>query len=207
MKYSLNEIQSLAKKAARGAGFDWGLAEEAGVSVRWLCSLGLDGVGVFADLLGSEAPNTGPVSITEPDWHAQGDASPVLTAAALMDSAERLKTWQSINIKSVSYPVLMAFAAVRMSRTLGCAVSMRWSDADIIAGETGDVVLCRRTQLMARGPFDVTVSLAHIAGPITAVQSRGEAREENWNLLERFAHRTYAPATEESRLLGAGGAD
>ena len=25
-----------------------------------------------------------------------------------------------------------------------------------------------------------------------------------WDTLNRFAHRTYAPATEESRLLGAG---
>jgi hypothetical protein len=34
--WSLNEIEALAGKAARGAGYDWGLAEEAGQSVRWL---------------------------------------------------------------------------------------------------------------------------------------------------------------------------
>ena len=34
MTWSLNEIESLAKKAARGAGLDWGLAEEAGKTTR-----------------------------------------------------------------------------------------------------------------------------------------------------------------------------
>ena len=30
MNLSLNEVDAMAKKAARGAGYSWGLAEEAG---------------------------------------------------------------------------------------------------------------------------------------------------------------------------------
>ena len=36
MHASLNEIESLCKKAARGAGMSWGLAEEAGKAAKWL---------------------------------------------------------------------------------------------------------------------------------------------------------------------------
>ncbi|THF93305.1 MAG: DUF3726 domain-containing protein, partial [Sulfitobacter sp. SK025] len=32
MIYSLNEIEALSRKAARGAGMSWGLAEETGQS-------------------------------------------------------------------------------------------------------------------------------------------------------------------------------
>ena len=40
---SLNEIDSLCQKAARGAGLDWGLAEEAGFAAAWLAARGADG--------------------------------------------------------------------------------------------------------------------------------------------------------------------
>ena len=36
MTYSLYEIEVTGKRAARGSGFSWGLAEEAGKATRWL---------------------------------------------------------------------------------------------------------------------------------------------------------------------------
>ncbi|HBM69159.1 MAG TPA: DUF3726 domain-containing protein, partial [Rhodobacteraceae bacterium] len=37
MSYSLNELQALARKAARGSGVPWGIAEEAAMAARYLC--------------------------------------------------------------------------------------------------------------------------------------------------------------------------
>ena len=51
MTWSLNEIESLAKNATRGAGRDWGLAEEAGKATRWLCAAGWPGADLLAELL------------------------------------------------------------------------------------------------------------------------------------------------------------
>ena len=47
-RLSLNEVESLSTKAARGAGMSWGLAEEAGYASRWLVSRGFDGVSLLA---------------------------------------------------------------------------------------------------------------------------------------------------------------
>ena len=38
----------------------------------------------------------------------------------------------------------------------------------------------------------------------TPIRSRAQPAPEAWATLNRLAHRTYAPATEESRLKGAG---
>ena len=51
MTLSLNEIESTAKKAARGGGYPWGLAEEAASATRWLHSNDLDGCAALASLL------------------------------------------------------------------------------------------------------------------------------------------------------------
>jgi hypothetical protein len=49
---TLAEIRATATKAARGAGHDWGLAEEAGLATRVLESHDLPGVHVLARLVG-----------------------------------------------------------------------------------------------------------------------------------------------------------
>ena len=49
MNYSLNAVESTAKRAARGAGYPWGLAEEAGKATRWLSHQGLEGCGALFD--------------------------------------------------------------------------------------------------------------------------------------------------------------
>jgi len=50
MLCSLNEIEAQLRKAARGAGLSWGLAEEAGKAGRWLAMHGIDALPAFAAL-------------------------------------------------------------------------------------------------------------------------------------------------------------
>ena len=48
MKVSLNQIEQTARKAARGAGLAWGLADEVGRAMRWLHTYGLNGAALLA---------------------------------------------------------------------------------------------------------------------------------------------------------------
>ena len=48
MSFSLNETEALCRKAARGAGYGWGLSEEAGKAVRWMVRFGLPGPALLA---------------------------------------------------------------------------------------------------------------------------------------------------------------
>jgi len=48
---SLSEIDALARKAARGAGYSWGIAEEVGKSARWLSAYGFKGPEVLSEHL------------------------------------------------------------------------------------------------------------------------------------------------------------
>ena len=44
ISWSLGETAALATKAARGAGMQWGLADETGVAVSWLQARGIPGL-------------------------------------------------------------------------------------------------------------------------------------------------------------------
>jgi len=41
---SFSEIETISKRASRGAGFSWGVSEEIGKSVRLLEMFGLPGI-------------------------------------------------------------------------------------------------------------------------------------------------------------------
>jgi hypothetical protein len=75
MRCSLNEIDSQLRKAARGAGLPWGLAEEAGKAARWLEMHGIACLPVFAALFErNDGRNYDEIAIMPAEglWRAKG---------------------------------------------------------------------------------------------------------------------------------------
>jgi len=205
MSRSLNEVGALAKRAARGAGYSWGLAEEAGEATRWLCAQGLDGCGALARLLREV---DGDLSRRAPriegrDWRAEGALCPLTAGAALSDRARMLEGG-AVTLHAVAVPVLLLPFAAAAGPTLGGTVRLRIGSGIAYASGAG---LHMDGPPIGPGPADATVDLATPVGAIRERQSRARMDDATLATLEVFAHRTYAPATEESRLKGAGGAD
>ena len=64
--WSLAEIRALATKAARGAGLEWGLAEEAGYAVAWLearCAPGTQALASWLEVTGEMDAEHCPIRI------------------------------------------------------------------------------------------------------------------------------------------------
>lgn len=147
MTWSLIEVEALSKKAAKGAGYSWGEAEDAARAVRWLEARGLGGAAALAAHLSREGT---------------GDC-PIWKGIAVSDGIEDAAT---IDPDTLDQPLLyLPFAdwagfgqetAQRMGIKVGEAQVRSYTDADTM------------------------------------------------NALGAFAHKTYAPSTEESRALGAG---
>jgi len=184
MDLSMNEVEAQARKAAKGAGYSWGESEEVGKAVRWLCQRGVDGCADLAELL-----QAGPHS----------KSCPIRLGIQLSDTARNLKD-NPMSFDLVSYPMLMvpfaAFASAQIEKPLKVHTDT-WSAAvDESAFEkTGESV----SNLTA-----LEVALATGQPKPTALLSRAHPDAQTWETLSKFAHRTYAPATEESRMLGAG---
>lgn len=96
---SYNEVATLARKAARGAGLPFGIAEDIGRSAVWLASLDLDAVDAVVSSLSSEGQKRiieGVAAIdrmfcgdmTEGVSVIVGDGGPVLVGLAAMAAAD-----------------------------------------------------------------------------------------------------------------------
>lgn len=205
MSFSLNEVQAMAKRAARGAGLDWGMAEEAAWATRWLCRAGLPGVGILADLLTEQARSQkddfAPKSLQSPWQGTAGVLSPLCAGPTLSDVAQRLRE-APIQLEQVSEPLMMLPFASAAAAQLDHPVSLRWRGGEAVVSRSGLRLIGGRG-----GESDILVELAE-RSPMAALQPLSEGRadpgSDAWAQLGELAHRTYAPATEESRLLGAG---
>jgi hypothetical protein len=202
MNFSLNEVDATARKAARGAGYGWGLSEEAGKATRWLCAHGLDGCRVLAGALvrPEDCKAAGPVALSG-EWYASdGELCPLSTGACLSDCADRL-TGTSLRMRAVRAPALLLPFAAMAARELNQDLSLTWTG---VRASTDGATLRLEGDPLQSGPADVTLQPGlHSVAPCVPV-SRCTPRPEDWATLNALAARTYAPATEESRLLGAG---
>ena len=202
MTLSLGEVEAMARKAARGAGYDWGIADEAGYAVRWLEARKVGGIIALAEVLdvvaNAEPSGFAPKGMI--DWTCpQNQLCPVMTGLVLADGA-MLRGSGVINLPSVMAPLLLLPFVGHLSASQGHALSVvAGTGSAIVLGENINVTGDWRTY---DGPVEIKPRDAR--PPPGAKITRVNPDPSAWKTLKRMASRTYAPATEASRLMGAG---
>jgi hypothetical protein len=206
MSYALNEVEALAKRAARGAGMSWGTAEEAAKATRWLCRNGIDGAGVLSALLdhnqGKAEQDLRPAE-TSGTWRAVDAAQlcALLAGAALSDGALKLKD-ASITMQRLSFPALLLPFMASAAAQLNCVLVLECDAGS--ASTDGNLLALSNEALLQATSADVVIRIGGLTGNILSQVSRAKPAPEAWDTLNTYAHKTYAPATEASRLAGAG---
>lgn len=206
---SLTEIDAMGRKAARGAGFSWGMAEEAGRAARWLSAWRLPGPETLLaalEALDGAVARYAP-SPDGPIWQADaGVLCPIAAGAALCDRAGALARGSAVCLGPVIAPALMVPPLFWAARDLGVTIGLHGGGIALFATPEGPAVQDWAPLLARTTAGEVRVACAD-AAPYRPVGPRCDAWPvpvETWRALERFAARTYAPATEASRRLGAG---
>lgn len=209
MTFSLYEIEVTGKRAARGGGFSWGLAEEAGKAARWLSEQELPGSEQLVELLtcvdGRPYDELAPV-LDDGIWHAPaGPLCPLICGPAICDRAAEIASGCDIAFGPMMHPLLLAPYAAAAAKLTGGAVELVWPGVVLTIMAAGIAIDGDRKALTA--PCVQHVSCRR--SDRTDVPSSGsvvgcEVEAEAWRRLSALAHRTFAPATDESRLAGAG---
>lgn len=197
----------MGRKAARGAGYSWGMAEEAGRAARWLAAYGLPGperLLALLDVCDGNVSSHIPSGLDEPDAGKSGPVCGLTLGAALSDRADIIRDGGSYRLEQVIEPLLVMPFLCRAARDLDFSLSLAFAGASLV--------------ITADGPLDADLdSLGFPADGMISVRSTtdsGKARDPSplawpvpvkvWQRLDHYAARTYVPATEESRRRGAG---
>lgn len=206
MTWSLNEIESLSRKAARGAGYSWGLAEDVGKAVRWLEARTLPGAAALVThLTAGDGQDLAPQTprIAPDGWTAPGDViCPILAGTMLADG---MTAGQStpLTLSNLRSPVLLLPFLAWMAEAQDRTVGLQLAGTALTVSASGD--LTASAPIPAPEMASLTLRFGAVAEGLTPPEDlRSRCSDETVNALSAFAAHTYAPATEESRLAGAG---
>ena len=198
ISWSLGETAALATKAARGAGMPWGLAEETGWAVSWLQARSLPGLAALCQYLKCLSNGT----VTRWPNRPTGGIfyCPVALGTAYLDGALPI----DLTIDNVREPLLLLpFIAKR-------------NDDQPMQVDFSDMYICLSTNGIFNPDHDTSLLINHAKctiknaiNPPAITPYEFVSRVPSYffgyvTALDEFAKKTYAPATEESRLAGAG---
>lgn len=242
MSHSLNEVRALSIRAARGAGLDWGMAEEAGFAVRWLAGAALPGAMLLARRLSEQGvgdtslpPLRVAVSDSEALEKASGEnasgeecdaACPLFLGAEISDRAHQFRLGTRQSCPRIVCPLLLMPFLSNVARQRGTTVSVLWSSHRLLVGssslclyEDGAFRQALEKDFTAGLGTDASADIEWLLNDAVASEQTDAAEstyaqpqrapldDQTRECLTRLASLTYAPATDDSRRLGAGGAD
>lgn len=209
MTWSLNEIEAETKKAVRGAGLPWGIAEEGAKAVRWLARVGVDALPALADLLDRHAAGAIAAHLAGTDglhWRATNPLCPLLLGAAIVDHAHLLADGATLAASPVAHPLLLAPFAARAAQLIGSPVALTVESRLVVASQAGslhglpavlDITSADGIKCAVSAGFSDS-SLEHHPTTLATIDAGAQER------IRAYAFRTYVPASEQSRLHGAG---
>lgn len=207
---SLNEVEGLAARAARGAGLPWGLAEETGKAARWLASCGLDWsstlVGLLADHPHLAALASGAQTVLSPAEYGK-PLSPIVAGAHIDDIALLAG---DLAIAATAWPLWLLPFAARAANETTAAVILGWADVAVTIWPYGGDVSGNAGALLT--PLAEGVTWSHVAPGATAPATgtaltrvaRSAVADDDWQRLVALGARTFVPASAHSRMAGAG---
>ncbi len=233
--YSLSEIDSLTRKATRGAGYSWGIAEEVGKAMRWLSAYGFSGPEILAKHLEVVAnkqqdfiPNSKDVTSEEKIF--ENDDKPLCSlysGTLINDLGHHLEAGKTLTFNNMLSPLLALPSAGRIAEAYNISVSFLCAETTVICNPDGitindtPLLLNDNSFLSSKNDLGIYAELDafSLGSSMDVICSRAERDFKSTHFpspqgrsitaealvtLERFAHQTYAPATDESRLRGAG---
>lgn len=211
MSLSFNEIEGAAYKAARGAGFAWGLAEEAGYAARWLAERGIDWLPAFLEACeAQETQRGGEVSVSGRRVRPGGSGSslcPILVGAWLADEGVAS---DGLEILDLRQPVLLLpfldLASRRSGPIAASVLPASGQPAQTLRVCSGRL---RADPLRLLDPTVATVIVEIATGARVEANVARLSRPRPLDMgciarLNAYEHRTYVPASDRSRLAGAG---
>lgn len=184
---SLNEVETLSTKAARGCGFSWGLAEDIGRAARRIAVEDENWALALLSLVETAPSFAAPSPARIARWH-NGEADiagekslcPIRTAALLLDDPPDARV-MPMTVLGVGLPVWLDAMLQGSNLRVAYPAAPATLKADII-------IIERRRE---------------IRQPVRS--RRGAIDEPTLAALNAFASKTYVPESEGSRIRGAGG--
>ena len=209
--FSLSEVEAEIRKAARGAGLSWGLAEEAGRAGRAIAARRPTMLDAVAEALEEVRAGRAAARIT---WDGTAlrsvtaglPLSPLALGPTLSDWAPHLADGPLTVAGPCAAPILLAPWLCGVAQRLGRSLLLRTQSTEVEIGDDPAEAAECLGRFAAETGFRVAVSARRLPSPVAASTPAGPVclPDALWLRFARLAAHTYVQPSDRSRRHGAG---
>ena len=193
---SFSEIDTVVKRATKGVGFNWGVAEEVGKNIKLLEMFGLPGLKNLNDYFNSLKSKKFQ-NLTFISNHNQSKIPycPIISGISFLDQVNELKELINIKIENMSYPILFLPFLSRASEVIGKKISFKFDE---------NIFLFNFNQNIYSNYFSNKILENAKLTEINFIENKNTFSQEEWDNLYKLSTNTFVEESDELKKSAAG---
>ena len=194
---TLSEIDTTSKRAARGAGFSWGIAEEVGKNMRLIELFGLPGVKNLNKFLKDykEKEFQKITLISDTNNANKVPFCPIILGTNFIDQINLLDQKINIQISNVAFPILFLPFVSRASEIIGKRIFLKIDEKEFLFNLNQSIYSNYLKNEILETCNTVNISF---------IENNNLFNENEWNELYKLSEETFVEETESLKIGGAG---
>ena len=194
---SLSEIETLAKRSSRAAGFSWGVAEEVGKNIRLLELFGINGIknlNYYFRIKKNKNFETLNL-ITNKNKTTKFDFCPIIIGLNFLDQVRSLESFGEIEFEKISYPILFLPFISRASEIIGRKIELKIDNRTFLLNHNISIY----SNSLQEGVVEIGNSIS-----IKFLDNKDSFKESEWKELYKLSENTFVEENESLKNIGAG---
>jgi len=194
---TLSEIDTTSKRASRGAGFSWGIAEEVGKNMRLLELFGLQGVKNLNKFLKDyKEKKFHKITLISEKNNANKDPfCPIILGTNFIDQVNLLDKKINIQISYVAFPILFLPFVSRASEMIGKRIFLKIDEKEFLLNLNQSIYSNYLKNEILEDCNTINVSF---------IENNNSFNENEWKELYKLSEDTFVEETESLKIGAAG---
>ena len=194
---TLSEIDTTSKRATRGAGFSWGIAEEVGKNMRLLELFGLSGVKNLNKFLKDyKKKQFNKITlISETNIANQNPFCPITLGTNFIDQVNLLDKKINIQISNVAFPMLFLPFVSRASEIIGKRIYLKIEEKEFLLNFNQSIF----SNYLKNEILEICNTI-----DIRFIENNNSFNENEWKELYKLSEDTFVEETESLKIGAAG---
>ena len=188
---TLSEIDTTSKRATRGAGFSWGIAEEVGKNMRLLELYGLPGIKNLNKFLKDykEKQFQKITLISETNYASKNPFCPITLGTNFIDQVNLLDKKLNIQISNLAFPILFIPFVSRASEIVGKKIFLKVDDKEFLFNLNQSIYSNYLKNEILESCNNINISF---------LENNNSFNEDEWKELYKLSEDTFVEETEST---------
>ncbi len=194
---TLSEIDTTSKRAAKGAGFSWGISEEIGKNMRLLELFGLPGIKNLNKYLKDYKKKQFQkiTLISDTNEANEYPFCPIILGTNFIDQVNLLDKKNIIKIINVAFPILFLPFVSRASEIIGKRIFLKIDEKEFLLNLNQSIY----SNYLKNEILEKCNSIS-----INFIENNNSFNENEWKELYKLSEDTFVEETESLKIGAAG---